>query len=72
VHPSLLFLRASCVGYSDGAAVVSLGAVEPNDFFISTTSTANYTNDPINLIELNPLISLASSATSRLPYSDTL
>jgi hypothetical protein len=49
---------------SGRAAVVPLGVAEPNDFFvISTTSIANYTNDPINLIELNPLILLASSAT---------
>jgi hypothetical protein len=38
---------------SGGAVAVPLGAAESNDFFISTINTANYTNDSINLIELN-------------------
>jgi hypothetical protein len=35
-------------------------------FVIPTTSNAHYTNDQINLIELNPLILLASSTTDML------
>jgi hypothetical protein len=50
---------------SGGAAVVALGSAEPNNFFvIFTISTTHYTDDPISLIELNPLILLASSATT--------
>jgi hypothetical protein len=45
-----------------------LGSAEPNNFFvILTTSTAHYTNDPISLIELNPLILLDSSTTAFAP-----
>jgi hypothetical protein len=38
-------------------------------FVISTTSTTNYTNGPIGLIELNPLKLLASSAKVPFPLS---
>jgi hypothetical protein len=55
-------LHVACSGRSGRAAVTSLGAAEPNDFFvIFTISHVNYTNDPISLIELNILILLANS-----------
>jgi hypothetical protein len=56
---------------SGRAAVVTLGSIKPNDFFvISTTSTTHYANDSISLIELDPLILIASSATGRPRVGD--